>query len=43
MAKVAEKRLWHKLLDGKYSRRTVIQSVIAAGVASSLKVVEAQQ
>lgn len=43
MPKVAEKSLWHKLLDGKYSRRTVLQSVIAAGVASSFKVAEAQE
>ena len=39
---VAEKSLWHKLLDGKVSRRMVIQSAIAAGVAGSLKVAEAQ-
>jgi uncharacterized protein len=43
MAKVAEKSVWHKLLDGKYSRRTVLQSVIAAGVASGLKVADAQE
>jgi len=43
MPKTAEKSLWHKLLDGKYSRRTVIQSVIAAGVAGSLKVAGAQE
>lgn len=42
MAKVAEKSVWHKLLDGKYSRRTVLQSVIAAGVAGGLKVADAQ-
>lgn len=39
---VAEKSLWHKLLDGKVSRRTVIQSAIAAGVAGSFKVAGAQ-
>ena len=33
MPNVAEKSLWHKLLDKKVSRRTVIQSVVAAGVA----------
>ena len=42
MPKVAEKSLWHKLLDGKVSRRTVIQSVVAAGVASSVKWAQAQ-
>ncbi len=42
MPKTAEKSLWHKLLDGKVSRRTVIQSVVAAGVASSVKWAEAQ-
>lgn len=42
MPKAAEQSLWHKLLDGKVSRRTVIQSVVAAGVASSVKWAEAQ-
>ncbi len=47
MSKTAEpkpqQRLWHKLLDGKYSRRTVLQSVVAAGVASSLKLAQGQE
>lgn len=36
MPKTAEQSLWHKLLDKKYSRRTVLQSAVVAGVAGSL-------
>ena len=36
MPKTAEQSLWHKLLDRKYSRRTVIRSAVVAGVAGSL-------
>lgn len=42
MPKPAEPSLWHKLLDTKYSRRTVLQSAVIAGVASSLKLGQAQ-
>ena len=42
MPNVAEKSLWHKLLDKKVSRRTVIQSVVAAGVAGGFRAVNAQ-
>ncbi len=37
-----EKSLWHKLLDQKLSRRAMLQTTVVAGVASGLRVAEAQ-
>ena len=42
MPETAEQSLWHKLLDKKFSRRTVIQSAVVAGVAGSLGGAQAQ-
>ena len=36
MPKIVEQSLWHKLLDTKFLRRTVIQSAVIAGMAGSL-------
>lgn len=37
-----EQSAWHKLLDRKLSRRAMLQGAAVAGIASGLKVVEAQ-
>ena len=41
-AESTQQSLWHKLLDKKLSRRAMLQSTVAASVASSLKFADAQ-